>query len=154
MGRSEAGLTAACTVIQDPKRWQGSGVWLLALWQPQSWPQELLQINQLRMVKLQSLNLSSKKVTFRSSNKLGNKERLSQERVRKKGKVKEEMQRRQEKERKDQEKIEPVKEINQIAREREMEKEERQIVSQEKRKKEGQEKIKRDEQRNQRKINK
>merc|ERR1711931_452108 len=153
MGRSEAGLTAACTVIQDLKRWQGSGVWLLA-WQPQSWPQELLQINQLRMVKLQSLNLSSKKVTFRSLNKLGNKERLSQERVRKKGKVKEEMQRRQEKERKDQEKIEPVKEINQIAREREMEKEERQIVSQEKRKKEGQEKIKRDEQRNQRKINK
>merc|ERR1712168_1152960 len=148
MGRSEAGLTAACTVIQDLKRWQGSGVWLLALWQPPSWPQELLQINQLRMVKLQSLNLSSKKVTFRSLNKLGNKERLSQERVRKKGKVKEEMQRRQEKERKDQEKIEPVKEINQIARE----KEERQIVSQEKRKKGGQEKIKRDEQRNQRKI--
>merc|ERR1739844_734348 len=81
MGRSEAGLTAACTVIQDLKRWQGSGVWLLALWQPQSWPQELLQINQFRMLILQSLNLSSKKVTFRSLNKLGNKEKLSQERL-------------------------------------------------------------------------
>merc|ERR1739844_738308 len=81
MGRSEAGLTAACTVIQDLKRWQGSGVWLLALWQPQSWPQELLQINQFRMLILQSLNLSSKKVTFRSLNKLDNKEKLSQERL-------------------------------------------------------------------------
>merc|ERR1711970_192663 len=106
MGRSEAGLTAACTVIQDLKRWHGSGVWLLALWQPQSWPQELLQINQFRMLILQSLNLSSKKVTFRSLNKLDNKEKLSQERlyskevlkekvnqrVREKGKVKEEIQ--------------------------------------------------------------
>merc|ERR1712083_301234 len=129
MGRSEAGLTAACTVKQ---RWQGSGVWLLALWQPQSWPLELLQINQLRMVTLQRLNLSSKKVTFRSLNKLGNKEKLSQgrlyskevlkekvnQRVRKKGTVKEEKHngRREEKEREEQEKIEPVKEKNQKAR--------------------------------------
>merc|ERR1712055_487207 len=80
MGRSEAGLTAACTVKQDLKRWQGSGVWLLALWQPQSWPLELLQINQLRMGTLQSLNLSSKRVTFRSLYKTGNKEKLFQER--------------------------------------------------------------------------
>merc|ERR1711931_354874 len=72
--------TAACTVIQDLKRWQGSGVWLLALWQPQSWPQELLLINQLRLVTQQTLNLSSKKITFRSLNKLGNKEKLPQER--------------------------------------------------------------------------
>merc|ERR1712173_47914 len=138
MGRSEAGLTAACTVIQDLKRWQGSGVWLLALWQPQSWPQELLQINQLRMVTLQSFNLSSKRVTFRSLNKLGNKEKLSQEilyskevlkekvkqRVRKKGKVKEEMETavKEEKEGKDKEKIKSVKEINQRARKKEMEK--------------------------------
>merc|ERR1711970_828084 len=105
MGRSEAGLTAACTVIQDLKRWHGSGVWLLALWQPQSWPQELLQISHLRMLILQTLNLSYKIVTFRSLKKLGNKEKLSQERlyskevlkekvnqrVRKKGKVKKEM---------------------------------------------------------------
>merc|ERR1712168_1209147 len=122
MGRSEAGLTAACTVIQDLKRWQGSGVWLLALWQPQSWPQELLQINQLRMLILQTLNLSYKIVTFRSLNKLGNKEKLSQERlyskevlkekvnqrVRIKGKVKEEIQNGR-REGKGKEKIEPVK---------------------------------------------
>merc|ERR1711931_432055 len=159
MGRSEAGLTAACTVIQDLKRWQGSGVWLLALWQPQSWPQELLQINQLRMLILQSLNLSSKKVTFRSLNKLGNKEKLSQERlyskevlkekinqrVRKKGKVKEEIQNGR-REGKGKEKIEPVKERNQKARKEEMEKEEK--------KEGGQEKINQEEQRNQRKINK
>merc|ERR1712055_687669 len=134
MGRSEAGLTAACTVKQDLKRWQGSGVWLLALWQPQSWPLELLQINQLRMVTLRSLNLSSKRVTFRSLNKLGNKEKLFQERVYSKevlkekvnqrGKVKEERHngRREEKEREDQEKIKPVKEINQEATKREREK--------------------------------
>merc|ERR1712168_1288523 len=140
MGRSEAGLTAACTVIQDLKRWQGSGVWLLALWQPQSWPQELLQINQFRMLILQSLNLSSKKVTFRSLNKLGNKGKLSQERLyskevlkekvnqraSKKGKVKKEMHngRREEKEG-NKEKIEPAKERNQKARKEEMEKEEK-----------------------------
>merc|ERR1712243_26282 len=74
MGRSEAGLTAACTVKQDLKRWQGSGVWLPVWWRQQSWPQELLRINQLRMVRLQIHNLSSKEVTFRSLNKLGNSE--------------------------------------------------------------------------------
>merc|ERR1712055_803873 len=63
------------------QRWQGSGVWLPALRWRQSWPQGLLQINQLRMVTLQSLNLSSKKETFRSLNKLDNNERLSQERL-------------------------------------------------------------------------
>merc|ERR1712168_854985 len=139
MGRSEAGLTAACTVIQDLKRWQGSGVWLLALWQPQSWPQELLQINQLRMVKLQSLNLSSKRVTFMSLNKLGNKEKLSQERLyskdqraRKEVKVKEvkgkkerHRERRGEKEQENKEKIK-LKEVNQKARKEEMGKEARQ----------------------------
>merc|ERR1711874_675018 len=114
MGRSEAGLTAACTVKQDLKRWQGSGVWLPALRWRQSWPQGLLQINQLRMVTLQSLNLSSKKVTFRSLNKLDNNERLSQERLYSKGVLKEK------------ENLKPVKEINQRARKKEMEKEARQ----------------------------
>merc|ERR1711970_935692 len=138
MGRSEAGLTAACTVIQDLKRWHGSGVWLLALWQPQSWPQELLQISQLRMLILQTLNLSYKIVTFRSLNKLGNKEKLSQERlyskevqkekinqrVGKKGKVKKEMHNgRREGKEGNKEKIEPAKERNQKARKEEMEKE-------------------------------
>merc|ERR1711909_32117 len=120
MGRSEAGLTAACTVKQDLKRWQGSGVWLPALRWRQSWPQGLLQINQLRMVTLQSLNLSSKKVTFRSLNKLDNNERLSQERLYSKGVLKEKVNQRgrkargkEEKEGKDKEKIKPVKEINQ-----------------------------------------
>merc|ERR1712055_146883 len=106
MGRSEAGLTAACTVKQDLKRWQGSGVWLPALRWRQSWPQGLLQINQLRMVTLQSLNLSSKKVTFKSLNKLDNNERLSQERLYSKEVLKEK--------------------INQRARKKEMEKEARQ----------------------------
>merc|ERR1712013_544600 len=78
MGRSEAGLTAACT---DLKRWQGSGVWLPVLWRQQSWPQERLQINQLRMVRLLNHNLSSKEVTFKSLNKLGNSEKLYQERL-------------------------------------------------------------------------
>merc|ERR1712013_625823 len=78
MGRSEAGLTAACT---DLKRWQGSGVWLPVLWRQQSWPQELLQINQLRMVRLLNHNLSSKEVTFKSLNKLGNSGKLYQERL-------------------------------------------------------------------------
>merc|ERR1711909_28556 len=130
MGRSEAGLTAACTVKQDLKRWQGSGVWLPALRWRQSWPQGLLQINQLRMVTLQSLNLSSKKVTFRSLNKLDNNERLSQERLYSKGVLKEKVNQRgrkargkEEKEGKDKEKIKPVKEINQRARKKEMEKE-------------------------------
>merc|ERR1711909_111624 len=111
MGRSEAGLTAACTVKQDLKRWQGSGVWLPALRWRQSWPQGLLQINQLRMVTLQSLNLSSKKVTFRSLNKLDNNERLSQERLYSKGVLKEKVNQRgrkargkEEKEGKDKEK--------------------------------------------------
>merc|ERR1712013_853733 len=72
MGRSEAGLTAACT---DLKRWQESGVWLPVLWRQQSWPQERLQINQLRMVRLLNHNLSSKEVTFKSLNKLGNSEK-------------------------------------------------------------------------------
>merc|ERR1712243_356911 len=79
MGRSEAGLTAACTVKQVLKRWQGSGVWLPVWWRLQSWPQEL--INQLRMVRLQSHNLSSKKVTFRRLNKSDNSEKLCQERL-------------------------------------------------------------------------
>merc|ERR1712060_171310 len=126
MGRSEAGLTAACTVKQDLKRWQGSGVWLFALWQPQSWPLELLQINQLRMVTLQSLNLSSKKVVFRSLYKTGNKEKLFQERryskdqrTRKEVKVKEEKgkeerhrERRGEKQEENQEKINLKEEVN------------------------------------------
>merc|ERR1711936_1541748 len=116
MGRSEAGLTAACTVKQDLKRWQGSGVWLPALRWRQSWPQGLLQINQLRMVTLQSLNLSSKKVTFRSLNKLDNNERLSQERLYSKEVLKEKVNQRVRKKGKDKEKIRPVKEINQRAR--------------------------------------
>merc|ERR1712105_447364 len=134
MGRSEAGLTAACTVKQDLKRWQGSGVWLPAMRGRQSWPQGLLQINQLRMVTLQSLNLSSKKVTFRSLNKLDNNERLSQERLYSKEVLKEkvnqrvrkkemEKEARQEKIEESKEKIKPVKEINQRARKKEMEKE-------------------------------
>merc|ERR1712121_298690 len=72
-------MGAACTVKQDLKRWQGSGVWLPVWWRLQSWPQEL--INQFRMVRLQSHNLSSKEVTFRSLNKLGNSEMLYQERL-------------------------------------------------------------------------
>merc|ERR1712212_225965 len=119
--------TAACTVKQDLKRWQGSGVWLPALRWRQSWPQGLLQINQLRMVTLQSLNLSSKKVTFRSLNKLDNNERLSQERLYSKEVLKEKVNQRvrkkgmetggkEEKEGKDKEKPKPVKEINQRAR--------------------------------------
>merc|ERR1712007_26285 len=153
MGRSEAGLTAACTVKQDLKRWQGSGVWLLALWQPQSWPLELLQINQLRIVTL--LNLSSKRVTFRSLNKSGNKEKLFQgrrytkdQRTRKEVKVKKvkgknetHRERRGEKEQENKEKIKLKKEVNQTARKREMEN-----------KVESRVKIKQDEQRNQRKI--
>merc|ERR1711909_118203 len=133
MGRSEAGLTAACTVKQDLKRWQGSGVWLPALRWRQSWPQGLLQINQLRMVTLQSLNLSSKKVTFRSLNKLDNNERLSQERLYSKGVLKEKVNQRgrkargkEEKEGKDKEKIKPVKEINQRARKKKKKKKARQ----------------------------
>merc|ERR1712002_682904 len=157
MGRSEAGLTAACTVKQDLKRWQGSGVWLLALWQPQSWPLELLQTNQLRMVTLQSPNLSSKRVTFRSLNKLGNKEKLSQERryskdqrARKEVKVKEEKgkeerhrERRGEKQEENQEKINLKEEVNQRARKREMEKEKeaRLIASQVEKQEKGKEKI-------------
>merc|ERR1712203_1250742 len=134
MGRSDqkpASLPLARLNRQDLKRWQGSGVWLPALRWRQSWPQGLLQINQLRMVTLQRLNLSSKKVTFRSLNKLDNNERLSQERlyskevlkekvnqrVRKKGK---ETRGKEEKEGKDKEKIRPVKEINQRARKKEM----------------------------------
>merc|ERR1712055_209700 len=117
MGRSEAGLTAACTVKQDLKRWQGSGVWLPALRWRQSWPQGLLQINQLRMVTLQSLNLSSKKVTFRSLNKLDNNERLSQERLYSKEVLKEKVNQRvrkkgketRKKKEKNKEKIKPVK---------------------------------------------
>merc|ERR1711862_417523 len=73
--------TAACTVKQDLKRWQGSGVWLPVYWRQQSWPQELLQINQLRMVRLLNHNLSSKEVTFKTLNKLGNSEKLYQERL-------------------------------------------------------------------------
>merc|ERR1712203_564882 len=147
--------TAACTVKQDLKRWQGSGVWLLALWQPQSWPLELLQINQLRMVTLQSPNLSSKKVTFRSLNKLGNKEKLFQERryskdqiTRKEVKVKEEKgkeerhrERRGEKEQENKEKIKLKEKVNQTARKREME-----MENQVKNKKESREKIKQEEQ--------
>merc|ERR1712013_481147 len=49
-------------------------------WRQQSWPQERLQINQLRMVRLLNHNLSSKEVTFKSLNKLGNSEKLYQER--------------------------------------------------------------------------
>merc|ERR1712212_814665 len=154
MGRSEAGLTAACTVKQDLKRWQGSGVWLPALRWRQSWPQGLLQINQLRMVTLQSLNLSSKKVTFRSLNKLDNNERLSQERLYSKEVLKEKVNQRvrkkemeargkEEKEGKDKEKIKPVKEINQKPRKKEMEKEARQEKIEK-----NKEKIKQEEQRN------
>merc|ERR1711862_169430 len=50
-------------------------------WWQQSWPQERLQINQLRMVRLLNHNLSSKEVTFKSLNKLGNSEKLYQERL-------------------------------------------------------------------------
>merc|ERR1711862_474419 len=50
-------------------------------WRQQSWPQELMQINQLRMVRLLNHNLSSKEVTFKSLNKLGNSEKLYQERL-------------------------------------------------------------------------
>merc|ERR1712013_944138 len=49
-------------------------------WRQQSWPQERLQINQLRMVRLLNHNLSSKEVTFKSLNKLGNSEKLYEER--------------------------------------------------------------------------
>merc|ERR1712013_792069 len=127
MGRSEAGLTAACTVKQDLKRWQGSGVWLPVLWRQQSWPQELLQINQLRMVRLLNHNLSSKEETFKSLNKLGNSEKLYQERLYskdqrtrreemgKKGKGKKERQRGK-KEGKGKEKIKPPEKINQRGR--------------------------------------
>merc|ERR1712243_332844 len=99
MGRSEAGLTAACTVKQDLKRWQGSGVWLPVWWRLQSWPQEL--INQFRMVRLQSHNLSSKEVTFRSLNKLGNSEMLYQERLYKDHRTRREEMAKKEKEKKE-----------------------------------------------------
>merc|ERR1712212_906915 len=117
-------MGAACTVKQDLKRWQGSGVWLLVLWQPQSWPLELLQINQLGMLTLQSPNLSSKRVTFRNLNKLGNKEKLFQERryskdqiTRKEEKGKEERhrERRGEKEQENKEKIKLKEKVNQTA---------------------------------------
>merc|ERR1712002_552466 len=125
MGRSEAGLTAACTVKQVLKRWQGSGVWLPVWWRLQSWPQEL--INQLRMVRLQSHNLSSKKVTFRRLNKSDNSEKLCQERLYskdqrarreemgKKERGKKERQRKR-KERRDKEKIRHIEKRNQMGR--------------------------------------
>merc|ERR1712013_637994 len=120
MGRSEAGLTAACTVKQDLKRWQGSGVWLPVLWRQQSWPQERLQINQLRMVRLLNHNLSSKEVTFKSLNKLGNSEKLYQERLYSKdqrnGKWEKKERQRGKKGGKGKEKIKPPEKINQRGR--------------------------------------
>merc|ERR1712013_959201 len=96
-------------------------------WRQQSWPQERLQINQLRMVRLLNHNLSSKEVTFKSLNKLGNSEKLYQERLYskdkrtrreemgKKGKGKKERQRGK-KEGKGKEKIKPPEKINQRGR--------------------------------------
>merc|ERR1712243_317619 len=123
--------------FQDLKRWQGSGVWLPVYWRQQSWPQELLEINQLRMVRLLSHNLSSQGVTFKSLNKLGNSEKLYQERLysndqktireemgkkekgkKEKGKKEKGKKERQrgKKEGKGKEKIKPPKEINQRGR--------------------------------------